>query len=279
MKFLSLLTASSLLASMLVPSLGQDEAAKPKTPKVKPARPFSGKNLDNWQTREEKKGENKWAVGIPSIKDESQKTLDIADAGKPRGNAMINNVAEHGESWDIASKDKFGDCRIELDVMVPKGANSGIYVMGEYEVQVLDSYGKEEIGTGDMGAIYGAGAAKVNASKKPGEWQKYSIRWKAPKFNDKGEKIANAKFLVVKLNGKVVQKNVEMKGPTPGGLTGKEAATGPLMFQGNHGPVAFKNIRVFPLNAPGAKKKAQKAKGIETGASLGEGEAKKKAAE
>ena len=237
--------------------MAQDTAKK----KVKPARPFSGKNLDNWKTRKEKKGEDKWVVGIPSIKEEGQKTLDVAEQGKPRENAMINNVSGHGQSWDISSDEKFGDCRIDLEVMVPKGANSGIYVMGEYEIQVLDSYGKTEIGTGDMGAIYGAGAAKVNASKKPGEWQKYSIRWRAPKFNEAGEKVANAKFLSVRLNGKLLHKNVEMEKPTPGGLTGKEAATGPLMFQGNHGPVAYRNIRVFPLQPAGKKKSQGKGKG------------------
>ena len=63
----------------------------------------------------------------------------------------------------------------------------------------------------------------------------------------RGKKTANAKFLVVKLNGKILHENVEMKGPTPSGVTGKEAATGPIMFQGDHGPVAFRNINITPL--------------------------------
>lgn len=249
--FTAFLLLSGHIGQLKAQDGGGSSRPKPESAAAKPTavRPFSGKHLNNWQTREEAKGANKWVVGIASIKDENQKTLDIADAGKPRETAMINNVAEHGESWDIYSKRKFGDCRIELEVMVPKGANSGIYVMGEYEIQVLDSHGKDEIGAGDMGAIYGAGAASVNASKKPGEWQKYSIRWQAPKFSATGEKTANGKFLSVRLNGKLLHRNVEMEKPTPGGLTGKEAAEGPLMFQGNHGPVAYRNIRVFPLNA------------------------------
>ena len=74
-------------------------------------------------------------------------------------------------------------------------------------------------------------------------------RWLAPKFDSSGRKIAgaNAKFLRVELNGQVVQENAEMKGPTPDGVTGREAPTGPLMFQGNHGPVAYRNIKIKPL--------------------------------
>ena len=102
---------------------------------------------------------------------------------------------------------------------------------------------RTKVGPGDLGGLYGAAAPKVNASKKPGEWQKFVIDFQAPRFED-GKKIANAKFVKVTLNDQVIHENVEMKGPTPSGVTGKEAPTGPLMFQGDHGPVAFRNIRV-----------------------------------
>ena len=131
--------------------------------------------------------------------------------------------------------------------MVPKGSNSGIYLHGEYEVQVLDSYGRTKLGMGDMGAIYGAQPPKVNACRKPGEWQKYVIYFKAPSFGADGKKTGNARFIKVELNGKVLHENVEMKGPTPSGVKGKEAATGPIMFQGDHGPVAYRNIRITPM--------------------------------
>lgn len=119
--------------------------------------------------------------------------------------------------------------------------------MGEYEIQVLDSYGKpdDQLTQGDLGAIYSAAAPKKNVAKKPGEWQKFLIDFQAPKF-DGEKKIANARFIKVVLNGSVLHENVEVKGPTPGGLTGKEAATGPLMFQGDHGPVAYRNIKITP---------------------------------
>ncbi len=201
------------------------------------AEPFNGTSLDAWKTKGNK---TKWVVGEPKMSTANNKLLESAgDKG-----ALINLAADHGDSVDIFSEAKFGDCRIELEVMVPKGSNSGIYVMGEYEIQVLDSYGKTQMGMGDMGAIYGAAPPRVNACKAPGEWQKYVIDFKAPRFDENGQKIGNAVFTRVELNGKVIQENAEMKGPTPGGLTGKEAPKGPLMFQGDHGPVAYRNIRI-----------------------------------
>jgi len=160
---------------------------------------------------------------------------------------MINLAGKHGSSLDIYSKAKFGDCRIELEVMVPKGSNSGIYVMGEYEIQVLDSWGRDKMGSGDMGAVYGASPPPVNASRKPGEWQKYVIDFLAPKFDASGKKTEKAKLIKVELNGQVLHENLVMKSQTPGGVAGREAPTGPLMFQGNHGPVAYRNIIVKPL--------------------------------
>lgn len=203
--------------------------------------PFNGKDLTNWEIKG--RAEAKWQVAEATMSASDTKLLEV----KPGGNALVNVVAGHGQSHDIFSKDQYGDVRLELEVMVPKGSNSGIYLMGEYEVQVFDSFGVAKPGPGDMGAIYGASVPKVNASKAPGEWQKYVIEFRAPKFDDKGAKTANAVFVKVELNGTVIHENVEVKGPTPSCLTGKEAAAGPIMFQGDHGAVAFRNIKVTPL--------------------------------
>jgi hypothetical protein len=98
-----------------------------------------------------------------------------------------------------------------------------------------------------MGAIYGASKPQVNACLRPGQWQKYIIEWQAPRF-DGNNKVENAKFLKVELNGHVIhKKDLEMPKQTPGGVAGKESPTGPLMFQGNHGPVAYRNIIVKPI--------------------------------
>jgi len=207
---------------------------------------FNGKDLSNWQTRPEGKGKDCWVVGTATLDPANPKNLTVAEGSE----AMINVVTAHGQSWDIATKEKFaGPVRIEVELMVPQGSNSGIYVMGEYEVQVLDSYGKadKDMGAGDIGAIYDAAVPKKNASRKPGEWQTFVIEFEPPQFDDDGKKSANAKFRKVELNGEVLHENLEMKGPTPGGLTGKEAAAGPLMFQGNHGAVALRSVKVTPL--------------------------------
>jgi hypothetical protein len=207
---------------------------------------FNGKDLSNWQTRPEDKGKDCWTVGTPALDPANPKNVSVTSGGE----AMINVVTAHGQSWDIATRKKWaGPIRIEVELMVPQGSNSGIYVMGEYEVQVLDSHGKPdtEMGAGDIGAIYSAAVPKKNASRKPGEWQKFVIDFAPPVFAPDGTKKSNATFLKVELNGAVLHENLEMKGPTPGGLTGKEAAEGPLMFQGNHGAVAYRNVKVTPL--------------------------------
>lgn len=132
--------------------------------------------------------------------------------------------------------------------MVPKNGNSGIYLMGRYEIQVFDSFAKKTLGMGDMGAIYSVAIPKVNACKKPGEWQKFVIDFVAPRFKGK-DKVANAKFVKVTLNDQVIHENAEaVKGATPGGLAGDEKAMGPLFFQGDHEPVAFRNIKITPRN-------------------------------
>lgn len=207
--------------------------------------PFNGKDLSGWKFKEGKGAQGpKWQVGTPALGKDNPEALEVV---KGLSTALVNVVSGHRQSVDIYSEKKWGSCRIELEVLVAQGANSGIYVMGEYEVQVLDSFGKEKLGGGDMGAIYGAQPPRTNACKKPGEWQRYLIDFVAPKFDTAGKKSANAVFRVVKLNGKILHENVEMKGPTPAGVTGKEAATGPIMFQGDHGAVAFRKIKIAPL--------------------------------
>jgi hypothetical protein len=204
---------------------------------------FNGENLDEWTAKKGSGKANKWIAGKAIVSASDPRQLEKAQGT----GEMINLSPAHGESQDFYSRATFGDCRIEVEVMVPKGSNSGIYVMGEYEVQVLDSFGKMKVGNGDIGAIYGGFAPPVNASKAPGQWQQFVIDWRAPRFDSTGQKIANAEFLKVELNGQILHKNLVMTGPTPGGITGKEAPTGPLMFQGNHGPVAYRNIVVTPL--------------------------------
>lgn len=205
--------------------------------------PKLDKDLTTWSYKNPKE-KSQWAVGFATLDADNASKLTFSDAGD--GAAQLVN--KNGGGVDIYTQEKFGDCTISLELMVPKGSNSGIYVMGEYEVQILDSFGKEKVGPGDLGGLYGASAPLKNAAKKPGVWQTIEIVFTAPKFEG-DKKIANAKFVKVTLNGEVIHENVEMKGPTPSGVTGKEAATGPLMFQGDHGPVAIRNMQITPATA------------------------------
>ncbi len=221
----------SLLASLFLAAASQA------------ASPFNGKDLDDWKTKPRGKNKDLWVVGVAAVHPERANEMIV----KKGSGEMINTPSKaNGKSLDIYSTFTHGDARIELEIMVPKGSNSGIYLHGEYEIQVLDSFGRTKLGMGDMGAIYGAKPPALNASKKPGEWQKYEILFHAPKYKD-GKKVKNAHVEKVVLNGKVIQENVELPKPTPGGLTGKEMAKGPIMFQGDHGPVAYRNIKISPL--------------------------------
>jgi hypothetical protein len=201
--------------------------------KGKTVMPFNGNNLDGWKLRNPAK--NSWDVGTASVDEKAPSKFEF----KKEGHELVN---VKGGGTDIYTDDKFGDVLVEVEFMVPKGSNSGVYLMGNYEVQILDSYGKKTLSPGDLGGLYGASAPKVNAARKPGEWQKFIIDFQAPRF-DGDKKVQNAKFLKVELNGELIQENVEMKGAT-GGALGKEAPTGPLMFQGDHGAVAFRNIKI-----------------------------------
>ncbi|MGB2822224.1 MAG: DUF1080 domain-containing protein [Phycisphaerae bacterium] len=234
----TVLLAVSVLAAAATPAEVKKAEKAPKGPK--PDVVFDGKDreLKQWQTKGKK---SYWVVGSAKLDSANPRELVVSKEGKELVNAK-------GHGVDIYSKYVHGDAIIKLEVMVPKGSNSGIYVHGEYEIQVLDSFGRDKNpGKGDMGAIYGAAPPKKPKYKEPGEWSTYEIHFLAPRFDADGKKTANAKFVKMVLNGQVIHENVEMKGPTPGGVDRKEKPEGPIMFQGNHGPVAYRNITVLPL--------------------------------
>jgi hypothetical protein len=169
-------------------------------------------------------------------------------AGEGTG-VLVNGGDGHGV--DLVLDMTHGDCRLYVEFNVAKGSNSGVYLQGLYEVQILDSFGKKdaELKYGDCGGIYDHAPPRTNASRAPGEWQTFDITFRAPRFDDKGRKIANARFLKVVHNGKVIHENVEVKGPTTASLGGPERPQGTLLLQGDHGPVAFRNLRLRPLEA------------------------------
>lgn len=181
---------------------------------------------------------------------EGRASLDLTEGEV----AAIAN-APGGRSADIVSAQAFGDCEVHVEFLVPAGSNSGVYLMDRYEVQILDSYGKEAPGYSDCGGIYarrgpdgnfeGTPPAR-NAAKPAGEWQSYDILFRAPRFAEDGTKLTNACFVQVLHNGQLIHDNVVVSGPTGGGKT-PEVASAPLRLQGDHGPIAYRNMRVRPL--------------------------------
>ena len=171
------------------------------------------------------------------------------------GDRMMNGP--NGKVHNIVTGEKFGDVELYLEFLLPKGSNSGVYLHGLYEVQIFDSFGSTEpVKTSDGGAIYhkwinnqgvGGSAPSRNASRMAGQWQSYMIWFRAPRFDASGKKTENAKFLKVIYNGLSVQENVEIDGPTRAAMNLPEAPTNPIMLQGDHGQVAFRNVYVRPL--------------------------------
>jgi hypothetical protein len=175
---------------------------------------------------------------------------------------LVNTVDEKNPGHDLYFNLQHGDIDLEMDYTMAKGANSGIYLQGRYEIQLLDSWGTVNPKSSDNGGIYErwddskpdgmkgyeGHAPRQNASRAPGLWQHIRISFQAPKFDDKGMKIANAKVLYIWLNGVLIQENVELSGPTRGAYDNKESALGPIRLQGDHGAVAFKNISYTNFN-------------------------------
>lgn len=154
---------------------------------------------------------------------------------------------------DIYSKIKYGDAHIHVEWMEPympvddrqARGNSGVYIHGCYELQVLDSYGFEDMHPSDCGGIYTLYPPRVNACKPPLEWQTYDIYFRAPRYDEEG-KLTEAARATILQNDQVIQNNIILYNSTPGGVNGitKE---GPLMLQDHWCPVKFRNIWIETL--------------------------------
>jgi hypothetical protein len=160
---------------------------------------------------------------------------------------------------DLYSALEHGDMYLELDFMLPQGSNSGIYLQSRYEVQLFDSWGTSHPKYQDNGAIYPrwieatktnyeGHAPRVNASMAPGLWQHLQIQFQAPQFDAQGRKIKPAVFSKIVLNGVTIHENVVLQGVTRGAVSDTEVAKAPFRIQGDHGPVAFRNIKYALLN-------------------------------
>jgi hypothetical protein len=171
---------------------------------------------------------------------------------------------DYGDDNNLLSSQEFGDAEVYLEFLLGGGSNSGVKLQQRYEIQLFDSYGKKELSGTDCGGIYphwkfrsgGEGlnyvdegvAPSVNAAKPAGEWQTLHVKFRAPRFDDQGRKTANARFVSVKLNKQEIHRDLEVDSPT-GNISSPlpEVPQAALFLQLDHGPVAFRNVRVKPL--------------------------------
>jgi hypothetical protein len=213
---------------------------------------LDGSSLAGWQACDPK-ATNDWRA-VRAIRYE--RVLGPTQLnGRGTGGGVIINGS--GKTANLCTTRALGDIEFYAEFMLAKGSNSGIYLQGLYEMQILDSWGTTEpMSSSDLGGIYhqwidnkgvGGSAPRVNAARRPGEWQSYQAWFRAPRFDAAGKKIAPARFLRVLLNGQLVQQDVDVAGPTRSALNLPEGPSHPVMLQGDHGPVAFRNIYVRPL--------------------------------
>ncbi|MCC6421477.1 MAG: DUF1080 domain-containing protein [Gemmataceae bacterium] len=196
---------------------------------------FDGRNLDAWV---------------------SAKTEGAPAPWKIEGDAMVCVP----KSGNIRTREAFGDLQLHLEFRTPSvvsgegqgRGNSGVFLMGIYELQILDSYQNPTYVNGQAGSIYKQYAPLVNSSRRPGEWQTFDVIWIAPRFGADGSLLRPARMTVLH-NGVIVQHDAVLKGHTPNrGLPAyrPHAARLPLALQDHNNTIAFRNIWVRELKLP-----------------------------
>jgi len=185
----------------------------------------------------------------------------VHDNGRPAQWHLENGVMIcNSGTGDIVSKRKFGSAQIHVEFRTPympkftsqSRGNSGVYLQGRYEVQVLDSYKNATYANGSCGALYGQYAPLVNVCRPPEQWQTYDIVFHAPKCSGDG-KVTSPGTLTVLQNGVLVQDHVTIQGSTDGSGNAHACETGPLRLQDHYSPevgqtlVRYRNIWYRPL--------------------------------
>ena len=212
------------------------------------------------------------AVGIQKISDAVTLCSDVKLSADTReltaspGSGVAACLAKRrsGGASNLISSESFGDCELCLEFLIGEKSNSGVKLQERYEIQLYDSQGCAAPTAKDCGGVYphwvyradGKGLDYIddgvppltNAAQPAGEWQALHVIFRAPRFDKSGNKTLNARLELVELNGAVVQRNIELESPT-GNATDPldEQAVAPLMLQMDHGPVAFRNVRVRRL--------------------------------
>jgi Domain of Unknown Function (DUF1080) len=192
---------------------------------------FDGKDLSKWSSGDGKDARWKVAEGYVEV---------VAGAG------------------DIQTREEFGDCQLHLEFATPADVkkdsqgrgNSGVFFMGRYELQVLDSFENRTYADGQCAALYGQHPPLANACRRPGEWQSYDVVFTAPRFD--GEKLASPARMTVIHNGVLVHDHAELYGATAHRALAAYAAhgpAGPLRLQDHGDPLRFRNIWIRRLKA------------------------------
>ncbi len=192
---------------------------KPDMSQIKYGKPialFNGKNLDGWKLIDPEK-ENGFKVVDSEL---------VNDPVQPK-------EGEHVSYGNIRTEQEFKDFNLKLEVNVPEGNNSGVYLRGLYEIQVVDSYGAA-LDSHNMGALYSRITPSVAAEKPAGEWQSMDIT-------------LYDRHLTVIFNGKKIIDNQPVHGPTGGAISSDVTAPGPIYLQGDHGNVAYRDIVLTPV--------------------------------
>lgn len=213
---------------------------------------ISGSDLSAW-----KPGSSVWKmVGKVELDPKNPRMFRVEEGTEALYNGPLGRTA------NLLTREDFQDVELELEFMLPKGSNSGVKLMGLYEIQLIDSFGVKKPRAMDCGGIYPRAELlpryhyldegvppKVNACLEPGTWQKLELSFRAPRFDKAGKKTQCASFVRVALNGKLIHEKVELKTPTGHAWHEKEMAAGPILLQGDHGPCAFRNMKVRRLAA------------------------------
>jgi hypothetical protein len=275
---LLLCLASTLGLVVVAPASTDDRQARQTAEKSRAFLPqegwrplFNGKDLSGWKFRNPR-AKKVWKICDQVRLDQADPSRFLAiGSGGSSQSALL--CGDDGRGSDIMTDETFTDYQLHIEFTVPKGSNSGVYNRGLFEIQVFDSFGKPKLDFHDCGALYERAYPRENLSKPPGEWQTYDITLKGKKltlvWNDKtvyedkdvryGETDREAFERLTEENaGKPADLHVKLReengrylgyfgeGGTRASLDGPDRP-GPILLQGDHGPVAFRKILIRPL--------------------------------
>jgi len=252
---------AALLGADLISTNAAPKKKEPKETPLIPGQPWHVHDLKRPVPRVVTPGST-FSLGAPAPSD-AIVLFDGKDLSKWKGdkgapgwkveNGYMEVVKKTG---DITTKDEFGDFQLHLEFATPARVegksqgrgNSGVFIFGKYEVQVLDSYDNATYPDGQCGALYGQCPPLVNAVKKPGEWQSYDIIFEAPQWDDSGKLIKRG-YATVLLNGVVLHHHKDFLGETRQEVSsyGKPQSRGPIELQDHGNPMRYRNVWIRNL--------------------------------